>query len=69
MRDNRINGGAVNSADTAVTVIENGAGFSVTAPSNSGIFTSGSNLNVSWNVTGTNLPPVNTSEREDLALD
>ena len=61
VRDNRINGGAVNSADTAVTVIENGAGFSVTAPSNAGPFTSGSNLNVTWNVTGTNLPPVNTA--------
>ena len=61
VRDNRVNGGAVNSADTAVTVIENGTGFAVTTPSSSGPFTNGSDLNVTWNVTGTNLPPVNTT--------
>jgi hypothetical protein len=60
VRDNRVNGGAVNTADMAVTVIENGAGFSVIVPGGAGPFTNGSNLNVTWNVTGTNLPPVNT---------
>jgi hypothetical protein len=45
-----------------VTVVENGIGFSVTAPSSAGPFTNGSNLNVTWNVTGTNLPPVNTAD-------
>ncbi len=61
VRDNRINGGAVNTADMAVTVVENGAGFSVTAPSSSGPFTNGSNLGVSWNVTGTSAAPINTA--------
>ena len=32
-RDNRSGGGAINTADMPVTVIENGAGFAVTAPS------------------------------------
>jgi hypothetical protein len=61
VRDNRVNGAAVNSADMAVSVIGNGSGFLVTAPGDAGPFTSGSNLNVTWNVTGTNLPPVNTA--------
>ena len=60
-RDNRINGGGVNTSDMAITVIENGTGFSVTAPNNAGPFTNGSNIGVTWNVTGTNLPPVNTA--------
>jgi hypothetical protein len=60
-RDNRVNGGAINTADMAVTVVENGTGFSVTAPGNSGPFVNGSNLGVAWNVTGTNLAPVNTA--------
>jgi hypothetical protein len=59
-RDNRINGGGVNTSDMAITVIENGTGFSVTAPNNAGPFTNGSSIGVTWNVTGTNLAPVNT---------
>jgi hypothetical protein len=60
-RDNRANGGGVNTADMTVTVIENGTGFSVTAPNTSGPFTNGSNLGVTWNVTGTNILPVNAA--------
>ena len=59
-RDNRRNGGAINTADMLVTVVENGAGFSVTAPSG-GTFPSGSNVAATWNVTGTNALPVNTA--------
>ncbi len=59
-RDNRVNGGAINTADMLVTVVDNGAGFAVTAPNNAGPFTNGSSIGVTWNVTGTNLPPVNT---------
>ena len=58
-RDNRRNGGAINTADVIVTVIENGAGFAVTAP-NGGTFPNGSSVATTWNVTSTNLPPVNT---------
>ena len=58
-RDNRRNGGAINTADMIVTVIENGAGFAVTAP-NGGTFPNGSSVATTWNVTSTNLPPVNT---------
>ena len=60
-RDNRINGGGVNTSDMAITVVENGTGFSVTAPNNAGPFTNGSSIGVTWNVTGTNLPPVSTA--------
>ena len=60
-RDNRANGGGVNTADMTVTVVENGTGFSVTAPSGSGPFPNGSNLGITWNVTGTNILPVNTA--------
>ena len=59
-RDNRINGGAINTADMLVTVIENGSGFAVTAPSG-GSFTNGSNVGVTWNTTNTNLPPVSAA--------
>ncbi len=59
-RDNRINGGAINTDDMVVTVIENGAGFAVTAP-NGGSFTNGSNIGVTWNTTNTNLPPVSAA--------
>ncbi|MEO5721444.1 MAG: reprolysin-like metallopeptidase [Chthoniobacterales bacterium] len=58
VRDNRSDGGGLNTADMTVTVIENGAGFSVTAPSGGSVL-AGSNVNANWNVTGTNLPPVN----------
>jgi hypothetical protein len=59
-RDNRINGGAINTDDMAVTVVENGAGFAVTAPSG-GSFTNGSSVGVTWNTTNTNVPPVNAA--------
>ena len=68
VRDNRINGGAVNTADMAVTVVENGAGFSVTAPSSSGPFTNGSNLGVSLERDGNKRSSRQHRQREDLAL-
>lgn len=60
-RDNRANGGGVNTADTILTVVENGAGFAVTAPNSAGPFPNGSNIGVAWNITGTNAGPVNTA--------
>ena len=67
-RDNRINGGAINTADMIVTVIENGAGFAVTAPSG-GSFTE-------WIERGRDLEhdehesaAGKRRERENLALD
>ncbi len=59
VRDNRSGGGAINTADMVVTVVENGAGFAVTAPSGGSVLT-GSNVNATWNVTATDLAPVNT---------
>lgn len=58
-RDNQANGGGVNTDDMVITVIENGTGFSVTAPNTAGPFGNGSNIAVTWNATLTNLPPVN----------
>ncbi|HMJ07281.1 MAG TPA: zinc-dependent metalloprotease family protein [Chthoniobacterales bacterium] len=60
VRDNRRNGGAINTADNIVTVVENGAGFAVTAPAG-GTFANGSSVATTWNVTGTNTLPVNTA--------
>ena len=60
-RDNRSGGGAINTADMLVTVIENGAGFAVTAPSGGSVL-AGSNVLTTWNTTNTNLPPVNTPD-------
>ncbi|MEP6809070.1 MAG: reprolysin-like metallopeptidase [Chthoniobacterales bacterium] len=59
-RDSRINGGAINTSDMTVTVVENGAGFAVTAPSG-GSALAGSNILTTWNVTGTDAAPVNTA--------
>ncbi len=59
-RDNRANGGAINTADMTVTVVDNGAGFAVTAPSG-GSVVAGSNVDATWNVTGTNAAPVNAA--------
>ncbi len=59
-RDNRSGGGAINTADMTVTVIENGAGFAVTAPSGGSVL-AGSNISTTWNTTNTDLPPVSTA--------
>ena len=59
-RDNRPNGGGLNTADMTVTVVDTGSGFAVTAPSG-GSVVAGSNVTANWNLAATNLPPVSTA--------
>ena len=58
-RDNRANGGGVNTADMAVTVIENGTGFAVTAPTPPARSLTAQTSASRGTLTLTNLPPVN----------
>ncbi len=59
VRDNRAGSGGVEHTDATVTVINSAGPFSVTAPNTAGSFSGA--LNVTWNVAGTNVPPVNTA--------
>ncbi len=67
VRDNDISGGQV-SSDAIVIDVEGGAGpFLVTSQrNNSEIWTVGEPVTVSWDVAGTNLSPINTSQVEIL---
>lgn len=59
-RDNRVDGGGVNSANTTVTVANVGP-FLVTAPNTAVSYAGGSTQTVSWNVAGTSASPVSTA--------
>ena len=61
VRDNRTNGGAINSADVAMTVVSTAGPFTVTAPNTAITVAAGSALNVAWNVANTNVVPVGVS--------
>ncbi|MCU1394313.1 MAG: hypothetical protein JWM34_2741 [Ilumatobacteraceae bacterium] len=60
VRDNRLNGGGVNSADATVTVAGS-APFRVTSPNTATTFASGSTQTVTWDVAGTTAAPFNTA--------
>jgi hypothetical protein len=57
-RDNRTGGGGVNSAATQVMVQANSGPFTVTQPTSSNTWPTGSNQTVTWNVANTNIAPV-----------
>jgi hypothetical protein len=57
-RDNRTAGGGVNSAATQVNVRADSGPFTVTQPSSSNTWSTGSNQTVTWNVANTNNAPV-----------
>ncbi|MGZ5396679.1 MAG: reprolysin-like metallopeptidase [Mycobacterium sp.] len=59
-RDNRVDGGGVNSANTTVTVAAAGP-FLVTAPNTAMTLTGGSARTVTWDVAGTDAAPINTA--------
>ncbi len=61
VRDNRAGGGGVNTDDMAITLVNTGAPFAVTAPDAAVSWTSGSTQTVTWNVAGTTAAPINTS--------
>jgi Metallo-peptidase family M12 len=60
-RDNRANGGGINTATAAVVVDANSGPFAVTSPNTNVTFASGSTQTITWNVTNTNAAPVNAA--------
>ena len=60
-RDNRANGGGINTATSVVTVDGVSGPFAVTAPNTAVSVAGGSSLTVSWNVNGTSGAPVNAA--------
>ncbi len=66
-RDNRVGGGRVGEANIALNVDSNSGPFAVTFPNGGESLTTASQHVVSWNVAGTNTPPVSTA-RVDILL-
>lgn len=59
-RDNKMGGGGVCSATTAITVSGTSGPFAVSSQSTTGIiYPNGSTQTINWNVNGTNIAPVN----------
>lgn len=63
-RDNRSGGGGVGNNETPVTltVVNNGGAFTVTSPNTNITWTGNTNQTVTWNVSGTDLSPINCSQ-------
>lgn len=61
VRDNRAGGGAVNTDDMLVTVVNTGAAFAVTSPNTAVNWSAGSSQPVTWNVAGTTAAPISTT--------
>ncbi len=66
VRDNRANGGGINTATSQVSVSALAGPFSVTAPNTAVSFTGGSAQTVTWNVANSNLTPVNAANADIL---
>ena len=60
-RDNRANGGGINTATAQVFIDANSGPFVVTAPNTATTFAGGSTQTVTWNVTNTTAAPVNAA--------
>jgi hypothetical protein len=61
-RDNRANGGGINSATSVITVAGGAGPFSVTFPNTSVTIPAQTPVTVTWNVAGTSSPPVNVAD-------
>ncbi len=61
VRDNRANGGGINTAASALTISSATGPFAITAPNTAVSWAGGSSQTVSWNVNGTNGAPVNAA--------
>lgn len=61
VRDNKAGGGAINSADIALTVTNTAGPFTISAPNTTGITWTTSPQTVTWNVANTNIAPVNVT--------
>lgn len=66
VRDNRANGGGINTATSQVSVSSLAGPFSVTAPNTAVSYTGGSPQTVTWNVANSNLSPVNAANVDIL---
>jgi hypothetical protein len=60
-RDNRANGGGINTASSVVTVNGTAGPFAVTAPNTAVTVPALTNFNVTWNVNGTSAAPVSAA--------
>lgn len=58
-RDNRFNGGGINSAATQVNVRADSGPFILTQPASGANWVIGTTQTITWNVASTNLPPIN----------
>jgi hypothetical protein len=58
-RDNRFDRGGINSAATQVSVRADSGPFIVTQPASGANWAIGTTQTITWNVAGTNLPPIN----------
>ena len=58
VRDNALGGGGVASADTKITVIDNGGAFEVTSQNLDNTYIADTPRMVTWNVAGTNQSPI-----------
>lgn len=61
IRDNRLGGGGINSATTAVNVDGGSGPFVVSAPNENVIWGSGSTQNITWDVANTNNAPISAA--------
>jgi hypothetical protein len=63
VRDNKLNGGGVTYEEVLITlnVINTGAPFLVTAPNTNVTWVGGTQENVTWNVVGTDVAPINAA--------
>ena len=68
VRDNRVNGGGINTVSVQVAVDGNSGPFAVTAPNTNATINTG-NFNVTWNVANTTNAPVNAANCQNLAFD
>ena len=66
VRDNRINGGAIDSDGMSLQVVDTGAAFQVTSQNAATTWTGGTSQTVSWNVAGTTASPINAANVDIL---
>ena len=56
-----VNASGTNSDDVKITVVNNGGPFQMTSQNTGDTYTGGTNQTITWDVNGTNLQPINTS--------
>jgi hypothetical protein len=70
VRDNRSNGGGFGSGDMRVLIVSDHGPFVITEPGPTSVWTAGSTQNITWDVAGTSLAPINCNNvRISISLD